>query len=83
MEMEDFLNRSIIVTDLKKTLLVTRCNSSIKTILTTTNTMLGSTTLIIPVIFTEIGMVTGILVLVFLAVINFVTANILTRHGKS
>ena len=63
--------------------MVNRCNTSIKTILTTSNTMLGSSTLIIPVIFSEVGMITGILVLIVMAVVNYTTANILMRHGKS
>ena len=45
--------------------------------------MLGSTTLIVPVIFAKVGVITCLLTLVVLCLVNFVTANILLRHGDS
>ena len=58
-------------------------NSSINTIMTTVNTMLGSSMLILPIIFADIGLLTGIIVLTIICITNFITANILLRHGKS
>ena len=49
----------------------------------TVNTMIGSTTLIVPVIFSEIGIVTGIMACFLLCLVNFLTADLLLRHGKS
>jgi amino acid permease len=57
------------------------CNNSFKTILSTTNTMIGSTTLIVPVIFAKVGIITCLISLVFLSIVNFITANILLKHG--
>jgi amino acid permease len=45
--------------------------------------MMGSTTLLIPVIFAEIGIFTGILTLFVLAAVNFSTAELLVIHGKA
>lgn len=58
-------------------------HSSLKTILSTINTMLGSTTLIVPVIFANIGIVTALIAMTLLCTINFITARILLRHGKT
>jgi sodium-coupled neutral amino acid transporter 9 len=51
--------------------------------MTTVNTMLGSSMLILPIIFADIGLLTGIIVLTIICITNFITANILLRHGKS
>jgi amino acid permease len=45
--------------------------------------MLGSSMLILPIIFADIGLLTGIIVLTIIGITNFITANILLRHGKS
>ena len=51
--------------------------------MSTVNTMLGSTTLIVPVIFSEVGIGTCLLVMFALCVLNFVTARLLLKHGKT
>ena len=51
--------------------------------MSTVNTMLGSTTLVVPVIFANVGIVTGLVTLFLLCSINYKTANLLLRHGKS
>ena len=43
---------------------------------------MGSTTLVVPVIFAKTGVLTGILVLLLLCSINFMTASLLLEHGK-
>ena len=75
------LDKEKRVTRLRHSLLQDR--SSLSTILTTCNTMMGSTNLIIPVIFSQVGVLTGSLTLLILAGLNLLTAQVLVRHGHS
>lgn len=77
----DYVQKIQGIERIKKSKLI-GSNSSVKTILSTTNTMLGSTTLIVPVIFAKIGIITSILSMMIICIVNFLTANILIRHGR-
>ena len=57
-------------------------NPSYGTILTTVNTMMGSSCLIVPLVFLKSGLVTSILVLLCVGYASFKMASILLIHGK-
>lgn len=44
--------------------------------------MLGSTTLVVPVIFSEVGMIMGVCTLIVLCIINYATGRLLLKCSK-
>ena len=44
--------------------------------------MLGSTTLVVPVIFSEVGIVLGVLTLIVLCLINYATGRLILKTAK-
>ena len=58
----------------------TQTNSSITTIFTLLNSMIGGAMLTFPVLFQKAGIVTGIIVLVVSAIISYKTCRIYVMH---
>lgn len=56
--------------------------SSLEVIISTINPMLGSTTLVVPVIFSQVGMLLGICTLIVLCLINYATGRLLLKASR-
>lgn len=57
-------------------------NSALQTIISTVNSMLGSTVLIIPIYFANHGILNCFFAMLIHAFINYKTCNILITHGR-
>jgi len=69
------------IMDVKKSFMYKK-KPSIQIIFNTANTMLGSAILVMPISFQQTGLITSFIACVFVAVISFITANLIVKHYK-